>query len=198
MDKIKLYRLKKDTPSHNAGAEFTRSACCEDDPHIYTMTPKYYVEECEKIQVPNGKFDDWFEEVVEEGGRERLVRYYCVNDAGGIGEGDDGDTGIDNYRHNTGNYFKTEKEAKQYRKYLLAKQRIKDSANGYVPNWEENEEYNYYAIYDWSDQEWRISWGEYIQIVGVVCFETEEELKKSLEKYKADWDFVRDYEVGIN
>ncbi len=47
--------------------------------------------------------------------------YYFISDVGEISVSTEYHVMFDNFRYNTGNYFSTEKEAKQYRESLLAK-----------------------------------------------------------------------------
>lgn len=61
----------------------------------------------------------------------------------------------DNYRYATGNYFKTEEEAEEYQRKLLARQRIIDriaELNGdWKPDWSDEDETKHYITYKYEE-----------------------------------------------
>lgn len=188
MIKGQEYRLKKDiiTPEETipAGAVFDFfSGVGEAIDYDYRIV-KELVED----------FDEWFEKVEEAYERWRAEKdgeYFTVCHGGLIRTLPDLYTNSDYYNFNTGNYFKTEDEADDYRNYLVARQRLKDSANGFIPK---KGERAYYVFYDgemllksWSDEKF---------IPGVIYFRTFEDADKSTERYKGDWMFVVNYETG--
>ncbi len=110
--------------------------------------------------------------------------YYYMDDCGKCDSAYEGYGSIDDYRYNTGNYFKTEKEAEQHKAYLLALQTIKDDAEGFVPDWRSDK---YHGYYNHEANELNIGWSLAFQYQGVVYFETEEKLQHSQKVHEAEW-----------
>jgi hypothetical protein len=113
--------------------------------------------------------------------------YYYMDDCGKCDSAYEGYGSIDDYRYNTGNYFKTEKEAEQHKAYLLALQIIKDDAEGFVPDWKDRDQTKWQGFYEYSIP--RLSYldtYEY-QYQGAVCFKSEEAIQASQEEHKAEW-----------
>ena len=54
--------------------------------------------------------------------------YYCISSCGYVTDFRENDCSIDNFRYETGNYFKTENEAREYREKLIIYQNLKDLA----------------------------------------------------------------------
>ena len=54
--------------------------------------------------------------------------YYCISSCGYVTDFREKDCSIDNFRYETGNYFKTENEAREYREKLIIYQNLKDLA----------------------------------------------------------------------
>ena len=54
--------------------------------------------------------------------------YYCISSCGYVTDFRENDCSIDNFRYETGNYFKTENEAIEYREKLIIYQNLKDLA----------------------------------------------------------------------
>jgi hypothetical protein len=52
--------------------------------------------------------------------------YYCVTTLGHVCVNDERKNTYDNFLYQTGNYFKTEKEAKAYRQHLIDRQKVLD------------------------------------------------------------------------
>ena len=94
---------------------------------------------------------------------------------------------VDDYRYSTGNYFKTEKEAEQHKAYLLALQTIKDDAEGFAPDWEDENQEKYHGYYNHEANELNIGWSLAFQYQGVIYFETEEKLQHSQKVHEAEW-----------
>ena len=97
---------------------------------------------------------------------------------------------VDDYRYSTGNYFKTEKEAEQHKAYLLALQTIKDDAEGFAPDWEDENQEKYHGYYNHEANELNIGWSLAFQHQGVVYFQAEKKLRHSLITHKAEWLIV--------
>ena len=111
-------------------------------------------------------------------------RYYFLAHNGRPRDCTDSKATFDNYCYNTGNYFKTEKEAEQHKAYLLALQTIKDDADGWIPDWRSDK---YHGYYDHEANELNIGWYLAFQYQGVVYFETEEKLQHSQKVHEAEW-----------
>ena len=110
--------------------------------------------------------------------------YYYMDDCGKCDSAYEGYGSIDDYRYNTGNYFKTEKEAEQHKAYLLALQTIKDDAEGFAPDWRSDK---YHGYYNHEANELNIGWSLAFQYQGVIYFETEEKLQHSQKVHEAEW-----------
>lgn len=134
-------------------------------------------------------FDEWFEEVSGRWRAELYGIYFTFGYQGKIITRIDRYDDNDNYNWETGNYAKTEGELDSYKSYLLAKQRLKDSTDGFKPKpadlsyTVESSEGKLYVVHHW-------------YIPGGVFFKTREGAEKSLEEYRGDWEFVMDYETG--
>lgn len=75
-------------------------------------------------------------------------KYYYLDDGGGINYAYWSNDNIDLFRFNTGNCFKTEQEAEDYKENLLTKQALKDLAlelnNGVEIDWKSEEQEKHY------------------------------------------------------
>lgn len=198
---MKRYKLLKDTPTLKAGTIFEE----REDPDEYKELGQVVADGCltrpwlTVSEINN--FDEWFEEIPEKHERWRGGRgdsYYFIDDEGAIRHEIDTNDGMDNYRYNIGNYFKTEAEAESYKKYLTARQVLLDDAEG--GKWERKSnpwiEYsNWCTYYNSSLQEWGLD-PSLSYCPGNIYFKTEEALKKSLKEHKEQWEIVRKYEMG--
>lgn len=195
---MKRYKLKKDTPTLKAGAIFVEEGDNFNDykelvqvvPYGCPNRPWFAVSEIDN-------FDEWFEEIPEKHERWRGGRgdsYYFIDDEGAIRHEIDTNDGMDNYRYNIGNYFKTEAEAESYKKYLTARQVLLDDAGG--GKWKKDGT-NLYVYYDCSVDKW-IPYKDIgsVQVVGVIYFQDEKDIQTSLEEHKEQWEVVRKYEMG--
>lgn len=137
-------------------------------------------------------FDEWFEEVSEPPKRWRAERggeYYIVSNYGEAVSPIERRDSYDDYHWNIGNYFKTEQGAKNYISYLKAKQRLKDSAGGFVPSTNDK----IFTIVNLGDE--LVPWSVFFT-PGAIHFETEEAALNSLEEYEEDWITVLRYETS--
>ena len=118
---------------------------------------------------------------------ERSDVYYHIDDNGFVGfVYEDNDT-LDDYRYNTGNYFRTRALAGQDRTYLLALQTIKDDAEGWLPDWEDGRETKWHGYYSYLSNKLDIDYYSSHQIQGVIYFETEDKLQHSQKVHEAEW-----------
>lgn len=114
-------------------------------------------------------------------------RYYFLAHNGSPRDCTDSKAPFDNYCYNTGNYFKTVKEAEQHKAYLLALQTIKDDAEGFAPDWEDENQEKYHGYYNHEANELNIGWSLAFQYQGVVYFQAEKKLRHSLITHEAEW-----------
>ena len=113
--------------------------------------------------------------------------YSFLSNAGYIGRSTEQADTVDDYRYNTGNYFFTKKEAEQHKAYLLALQTIKDDAEGWIPDWEDEIQEKYHGYYNHEANELNIGWSLSFQYQGVIYFQTEKKLRHSLITHEAEW-----------
>ena len=193
---MKRYKLLKDTPTLKAGTIFEE----RESPDGYKELGQVVTDGCltrpwlTVSEINN--FDDWFEEIPEKHERWRGGRgdsYYFIDDEGAIRHEIDTNDGMDNYRYNIGNYFKTEAEAESYKKYLTARQVLLDDAEGgkcieYGKNW--------HAYYDTITKTYHPVHSISYFYPGIIYFRTEEALEKSLKEHEEQWKIVRKYEMG--
>lgn len=193
---MKRYKLLKDTPTLKAGTIFEE----RESPDEYKELGQVVTDGCltrpwlTVSEINN--FDDWFEEIPEKYERWRGGRgdsYYFIDDEGAIRHEIDTNDGMDNYRYNIGNYFKTEAEAESYKKYLTARQVLLDDAEGgkcieYGKNW--------HAYYDTITKTYHPVHSISYFYPGIIYFRTEEALEKSLKEHEEQWKTVRKYEMG--
>ena len=193
---MKRYKLLKDTPTVKAGTIFEE----RESPDEYKELGQVVTDGCltrpwlTVSEINN--FDDWFEEIPEKHERWRGGRgddYYFISDEGAIRHEIDTNDGMDNYRYNIGNYFKTEAEAESYKKYLTARQVLLDDAEGgkcieYGKNW--------HAYYDTITKTYHPVHSISYFYPGIIYFRTEEALEKSLKEHEEQWKTVRKYEMG--
>lgn len=193
---MKRYKLLKDTPTVKAGTIFEE----RESPDEYKELGQVITDGCltrpwlTVSEIDN--FDEWFEEIPEKHERWRGGRgdsYYFIDDEGAIRHEIDTNDGMDNYRYNIGNYFKTEAEAESYKKYLTARQVLLDDAEGgkcieYGKNW--------HAYYDTITKTYHPVHSISYFYPGIIYFRTEEALEKSLKEHEEQWKTVRKYEMG--
>lgn len=187
---MKRYKLQKDLPTFKVGDEFyldsDNNLCLKNTSVI--VYNNFVLEEFPNI------LTDWFEEIPENkrwrGGRGDS--YYFIDDEGAIRHEIDINDGMDNYRYNIGNYFKTEAEAESYKKYLTARQVLLDDAEGgkfVLIGKNLSGDYNdFYRV-------WNIH-SNNLYCPGVIYFQDEDAFKKSLKEHEEQWKTVRKYEMG--
>lgn len=187
---MKRYKLKKDSLCAKAGTVFEERVDEFDGKILINEEFKYKI-----IADRVDDFDDWLEEIPEPSIRSRVAYgciYYYVNNYGIVSCSYDYRNEDDNYLYGIGNYFKTEEEAKVYRRYLLARQILIDDADGGEYSYGEENWCTYYSKYT---QEWT-GFDNDIYHPGMIYFRTGEALKKSLKEHKEQWRIVCKYEMG--
>lgn len=186
---MKRYKLKKDLPTFKAGDEFY----LDSNNDLRLKKPDIMAYSHITLEKFPNILKDWFEEI-HENKRWRgkyNERYWCVDGRGGVYCPTEDGHSVDDYRFDTGSYFKTEEEAKAYKKYLIARQVILDDAEGGKFSYGEENWCTYYSKYA---QEWT-GFDNDIYHPGMIYFRTGEALQKSLEEHKEQWQIVRKYEM---
>ena len=194
---MKYYKLLKDLPTFKAGDLFyinPDQGCLVQKDTLILAYAKRTLEKFPNI------LTDWFEEMPEEYKRWRAKEskdYWFINDFGEIEC--DNEYGLDSNDnlYAMGNYFKTAKEADDYRKYLIARQTLLDDAEGRKWNKKSNpwvDSDNWSTYYNDSLQEWQLE-KELLYRPGIIYFKTRKALEKSHKEHKEQWDIVRKYEM---
>lgn len=189
---MERYKLKKDLPTFKAGDEFYLDS--NNDLRLkWSDIMAYNHRTLEKF--PN-ILTDWFEEIPESKRwrAEYNEKYWCNDGNGGIYSSTEDGHKADSYRFLTGNYFKTEEDAEAYKEYLLAKQKLIDSAKGYKPVLDGHNHYleycngvftKHFSVYETTTY-----------TPGVIYFKCQEDAEESFKKYRDEWETVRKYEMG--
>lgn len=78
--------------------------------------------------------------------------YFFINNEGMVSRGIEQHRPLDDFRYNSGNYFGTEEQAKDFKENLLTKQALKDLAlelnNGVEIDWDYYYQLKYYIFYN--------------------------------------------------
>lgn len=119
--------------------------------------------------------------------------YFYLDSAGGKSSASEINHETDNYRYNTGNYFQTEEQVEAKEQYDISSQKIKDSAEGFVGNWKDDNEEKYFIIFDWDSNSYKVRGDSYEQNLNETYFETVEQAEKCIDENEAHLDVVRDY-----
>lgn len=81
--------------------------------------------------------------------------YFYINDAGYVDVSHENNDSFDKYRFKTRNYFKTEKEAEEYKEVMNTYYDLMDLAeelnNGEKIDWNDNQQCKYTIYYDFED-----------------------------------------------
>lgn len=194
---MKRYKLLKELPTFDAGDEFyldsNNNLYHSNLYHNGSEVMAYSHKTLEKF--PN-ILTDWFEEMPESSIRSRVAYsclYYYVNNYGIVSCSYDYRDEGDDYLYGIGNYFKTEEEAKTYRRYLIARQTLLDDAKG--GKWKKDGN-NIYAYYDYDEDDWEYDdTVDGMQIIGIIYFQNLDDIQESLEQHEEQWDIVRKYEA---
>lgn len=196
---MKRYKLIKDLPTFKAGDEF-----CLNSIGDLVLYDKWIVAYTKLTldKFPN-ILTDWFEEITvgyERWRAERGEEYWHIDGFGKVSYGYEGEKSGDihsdfaHFDYATGNYFKTKEEAEAYQEYLLAKQKLIDSADGYKPVLDGHNHYLEYC---------NGAFGKHFSIyetttytLGVIYFKYQKDAEESFKKYRDEWEIVRKYEMG--
>lgn len=122
--------------------------------------------------------------------------YFLVDGFGDLDNDTEDRMYWDDFRWSTGNYFKTKQEARRYRDYLLAYQELRDLAEGFVPDWEDQDQLKYHIYYRGDENEYRLTFQSSANYSGisVVQFETREKIENAIKVLgKEKLDLIRNY-----
>ena len=192
---MKYYKLLKDLPTFKAGDLFyinPDQGCLVQKDTLILAYAKRTLEKSPHI------LTDWFEEIEESENKrwktKEYGKYWYVSEDGNADMGLNPMCESADYRYATGNYFKSMKEAEDYKKYLIARQVLLDDAEG----GKFSDSYGaWYAIYSLIVKDYRTTYTFSCYFPGVIYFRTGKALKKSLKIHKAQWEIVRKYETEI-
>ena len=100
-------------------------------------------------------------------------KYFFLNDSGFICEAVWIGSNPDLFHFNTGNCFKTEQEAEEYKENLLTKQALKDLAlelnKGVEIDWSDCEQYKYIISYSHNTRELLTDYNQLMRRLSVYC-----------------------------
>ena len=175
------YRLKKDLPICKKGETFTAdeeglSLMLDDSTKILTLQ----IDEIEN-------FDEWFEPVADEWPQEGAV-YYRVRSDGNVAREPWVGTWFDKNCQDIGNVFKTWKAADQFAKYLRALTIVRHEDLAYYVGYMGNRG-NGEVLCDCT-----MSFDDCWMPVGVILFDSEEHVDRSLRKHPDEWKIVVNYD----
>lgn len=192
---MKRYKLKKDTITVKAGAIFEEEGTFHDEKRLVQVTKDGCLFSPWVVVRDIINFDEWFEEIPEtyKRWRGRIGQYYWfLNDYGICQSTIEAGANIDKHYYDLGDYFKSKKEARSHKKYLLARQVLLDDAEGgkFILDSKNWTGYYVYGINRWLTQ----IVPQYYP--GLIYFRSREALEKSLEEHKEQWEIVRKYEMG--
>lgn len=185
-NKIRRYKLLKDLPFAKAGEIFKG----ELEYGTTILFPEDYENYKHKLSSDEfWDFDEWFEEIKEP------KRIYYANDFGcNVANMTENNNSI--IRKNlksVGNHFETYEETKAYLEYLKAKAIIKQDTKGFKPDWNNENKIKYSA--HWNNKANRSYVCRNTDIKNTtIYFETEEDIKESLEKHPNEWKTYLTYE----
>ena len=113
--------------------------------------------------------------------------YYCICAAGFVTRIGDYRSSSCDYDYDTGNYFKTEKEAKLHEKKLIAYQAIKDDAKGFEPDWSNKDQEKWFGYYNSGLGRFSCNVLTSCMCVGEIVFKAESDVMASQKKHEAEW-----------
>jgi hypothetical protein len=183
------YKLLKDLPFAKAGEIFREDYDENDNNNVYLFQESYEIKQHKILVEDIDDFDNWFEEVRTFG------EYYYVIDVGHVGYLEDG-----SYRPNDtlgrmeiGNIFKTREEAEKYLEYLKAKEVIKQDANDFKPDWNDENDRKYCGFWDITKKEFEYMCINTLQSDSIY-FNIADDIIESFEKHPEEWKTYLTYD----
>ena len=191
------YRLKKNLPCAKAGEIFREDYDKNDDNIVYMYQESYGIKQHKICLEDIDNFDEWFEEVEEP------KQYFSINILKATVEEvmntHHSDWAIENMK-SIGMLFESRGQAEDYLKYLKATAIIKQDAKGFKPDWTNNSEIKYFGYLHFEKIEFGIAvkenkFGrERMNKTTTIYFQSEEDIKDSLEKHPEEWRVCLTYE----
>lgn len=188
---MKRYKLLKDLPFAKAGDIF-RGELEYGETVLFPEEYEHYKHKLSSDEFWD--FSEWFEEIKE---------YYVINPVFGevlkTKDNSYSDLQIRNMR-DLGMLFDTWLEADRKLAYLKAKAIIKQDAKGFKPDWTNNSEIKYFGYLHFEKIEFGIAvkenkFGrERMNKTTTIYFQSEEDIKDSLEKHPEEWRVYLTYE----
>ena len=187
------YKLLKDTPTIKAGTIFEEIVSMSDGTReLAVAVPGEDIPEDPQFAIQDiDNFDEWFEEIKEEStdsihwkpnfGEE----YWYVNYIGNVVCRSWEDASVDLWLLESGNVYRTEKEAEKARERRLAEVRLRQTST-FKPDFE-NRNGGWVVFYSYVDKELHSMRDSYTDSGELVRYETEEEAKRSIRENREDW-----------
>lgn len=177
---VKKYRLLKDLPFAKAGAIFQEWTAKRNEKeekalvNADNLTTTLWSKDIDN-------FDDWFEEIQE------LKKYYYIGSMGHVESAEYKGWEVSlKLRKSIGNYFETREEAESYLDFLKAKEVIKQDAEGFKPDWNNDDEKKYLGFWDLDED--KLDWlPRNIFIEATIYFKSREEIEESFKKHPEEW-----------
>lgn len=191
----KNYRLLKDLPFAKAGdilslersQEYGYFKLCKDRSNprsieLYEGIVEGFID----------NFDEWFGEIEEP------EEYFIINflhlKITKISTDFFAEWVIENLK-SLGLLFKTEEQAEKHLVYLQAKEVIKQDAEGFKPDWDDEDEPKYMGRYSCISGKTVFDWYQtYHNAYGTIFFKTTGDIKESFEKHPDEWKIYLTYE----
>jgi len=122
----------------------------------------------------------------------RKEEYWFVDEEGDAWDCIETDSTKDEWRYNTGNYFKSESEAEHHKQVLLATQKIKDYALqfGYTPDWSNVDEFKYEVIYYHDIKKLNVYIRTSSQFSTLPYYRTSDDAYKAIKELEAEYKLV--------
>lgn len=115
-----------------------------------TLLEKRIEDVVEAVKAVRAKVDKALQEPAKRWRADEEKNYWCVNESGTAVKYTENGHTIDNFNYFKGNYFKSEREAEQYLKNLITKQKLKDLAlklnNGKEIDWSDMEQTKFFIV----------------------------------------------------
>ena len=189
----KKYRLLRDLPFAETGEIFTRETDLKAGIDCIEISKKVNPEDYEetrfgfKMDFFLDNFEEWFEELPD------INEYFYITDDGFVDFVVEAEPNLSRRRKAIGNIFKTKEEAEKYIDYLKAKAILKEDTKGYKPDWEDEDEYKYYAYWNTNRNE-----PDYNSTISekeaTIFFRDRKQIEESFKKHPEEWKTYIDYD----
>ena len=111
--------------------------------------------------------------------------YYYITDAGSHIFTRNCEFGEDVYRIHVGNCFKTEEEAKEYKKKIEFQTKFRNYVKEHSEkiDWSNNDQYKYYLYYNYGNDKIEINWYFTFKVQNVIYASSDEILKDAIAEF---------------